>query len=154
MKSSITYGENYSDKILVASFAGISDYLNIGMFCSIFPYIVASIDSGMSDNSLANYTALIESIYYCMEIIGAFLGGYLGDAFGKKFVILYCITGYIIAASLLGMAETFIMLTISKVLFGLMGGIMPNLRGYVLNVTVDSNMHSLYKYIGLCSAGT
>lgn len=39
---------------------------------------------------------------------------------------------------------------IAKVLFGLAGGIVPNLKGYIRYVTDDTNISNLYVYLTLC----
>ncbi|WP_433629751.1 MFS transporter [Halomicrococcus sp. NG-SE-24] len=105
------------------------DLLGFGIIIPILPFYVRSF--GVSDV----YIGLLAASYSLMQFGFAPLLGRLSDARGRRPVLLLSIAGSAVAWTLFGLAGSVLVLFVSRMLAGAMGGNIAAAQAYVADVT-------------------
>jgi DHA1 family tetracycline resistance protein-like MFS transporter len=105
------------------------DMLGYGMVLPLLPFYVQQQDGG------ALVAGSLGSLYAAMQLVsGPVLGG-LSDRFGRKPILLICLTGTSLAFILLGLASTIELVFLAVMLDGVTGGNLTTAYAYIADVT-------------------
>ena len=104
--------------------------LGYGMVLPLLPFYVQQQDGAIMAGSLG-------SLYAIMQLVsGPILGG-LSDRFGRRPVLLICLTGTSLAFILLGLANTLQMVFLAVMLDGITGGNLTTAYAYIADVILQ-----------------
>mmetsp|Transcript_9497 Transcript_9497/g.1416 ORF Transcript_9497/g.1416 Transcript_9497/m.1416 type:complete len:121 (-) Transcript_9497:159-521(-) len=82
-------------------------------------------------------------------LVGAILWGYIGDKYSKKMVLNINLSCLFLLVLLLGFSVNYEMALSARFAIGLFTGIAPNLKGYISDVSDDSNISKYYIFYGV-----
>ena len=107
--------------------------LGFGLILPILPYYAESY--GASDTVIG----LLVASYAAAQFFGAPILGRLSDRFGRRPILLVSILGTLLGFILLGIANTLLLLFISRILDGITGGNISVARAYISDITTPEN---------------
>jgi DHA1 family tetracycline resistance protein-like MFS transporter len=119
------------------------DLLGFGLILPLLPYYAETF--GASDTVIG----LLVASYAAAQLIGAPLLGRFSDRWGRRPVLLVSLVGTGLGFLLLGVANTLLLLFISRILDGLTGGNISVAQAYITDVTDEE---SRAKGLGLIGA--
>ncbi len=109
------------------------DLLGFSFILPLLPYYAATFGASPF------VVGLLTASYAAAQFFGAPVLGRLSDRFGRKPVLLISIGGTFLGFMLLGVANTLLVLFISRILDGLTGGNISVAQAYISDVTDASN---------------
>lgn len=109
------------------------DLLGFSFILPLLPYYAATFGASPF------VVGLLTASYAAAQFFGAPILGRLSDRFGRKPVLLVSIFGTFLGFMLLGVANTLLVLFISRLLDGLTGGNISVAQAYISDVTDASN---------------
>ena len=109
------------------------DLLGFGLIIPLIPFYAETF--GASETVIG----LLVASYAAAQFIGAPVLGRISDRYGRRPVLLLSIFGTFLSLLLLGLANTLLVLFISRILDGLTGGNISVAQAYITDVTDESN---------------
>lgn len=109
------------------------DLLGFGLVIPLLPYYASNYGANEA------VQGLLVASYAAAQFIGAPLLGRLSDRFGRRPVLLLSIFGTFLSLLLLGVAQTLLILFISRILDGLTGGNISVAQAYIADVTDEKS---------------
>eukprot|EP01129_Flabellula_baltica_P014451 TRINITY_DN6913_c0_g1_i1.p1 TRINITY_DN6913_c0_g1~~TRINITY_DN6913_c0_g1_i1.p1 ORF type:complete len:391 (+),score=42.56 TRINITY_DN6913_c0_g1_i1:107-1279(+) len=111
----------------------IIDVLGFSLILPLLPYLTKQFAIN------AFYVGILQSCNSVAQLISVPFIGSISDNYGRKPVLLFCIFGTFVSFVMFGMAETYFMLVLSRVLDGAIGGNISLAKSYVTDVTTKEN---------------
>lgn len=108
------------------------DLIGFGMIIPVFPFYAEKV--GVSPASVIFFLGL----YSFGQLIGAPIWGALSDRYGRRPVLLVTLLANAAASWLLGLADTGLLLGLSRVVAGLAAGNVATAYAYATDVTTDA----------------
>ena len=118
------------------------DLLGFGIIIPILPFYVRSF--GASDV----YIGLLAASYSLMQFLSAPLLGRISDERGRRPILLLSVAGSAIAWTLFGLGGSLLVLFVSRMLAGAMGGNIATAQAYVADVTPPERRAAALGLIG------
>lgn len=109
------------------------DLLGFSFILPLLPYYASTFGASPF------VVGLITASYAAAQFLGAPILGRLSDRFGRKPILMISIAGTFIGFLLLGLANTILILFISRILDGLTGGNISVAQAYISDVTDAKN---------------
>lgn len=127
--------------ILILTFVFI-DVLGFSLILPLLPYYAAEFQAS------SFMVGLLLSSNAITQMIGAPILGRLSDRHGRKPLLVTSITGTVLSFLLLGWANSLIMLFISRILDGILGGNVSLAQAYITDSTTKENRAQGLGFIG------
>lgn len=123
------------------------DMLGIGLAYPILPKLIQQLQH--DDVVHASYTyGLLSSAYSLMQFLFAPLFGALSDRFGRRPVILLALGGSALSYLLMAAAPGLLLLTVARLLAGVMGGSFTAASAYLADITPPAKRAETFGLIG------
>ncbi|KDQ16314.1 hypothetical protein BOTBODRAFT_31015 [Botryobasidium botryosum FD-172 SS1] len=119
----------------------------------IFPYINQMIeDLHVTDDPsrVGFYSGVVDSIFSLAQLLAIYHSGRLSDKIGRKPVIFVGLAGVAISTLLFGLARTFTMVIITRVIAGALSGNIAVIHSVLGEITDESNQAFAFPIYGLC----
>ena len=118
------------------------DMLSFSLVLPLLPYYAREFGA----NALV--TGLIASAYPLAQVIAAPILGRLSDAYGRKPILMLSIAGTVAALILLGLANSLLLLFLSRVVDGLTGGNISVAQSYMADITKPEERGKAFGLVG------
>ncbi|KAI9446079.1 MFS general substrate transporter [Lactarius indigo] len=109
---------------------------------SIGPYINQLIRElpvvGGDGRRVGYYTGIIVSLHHAAQVVTTFYWNRLSDHVGRKPVLLTCLAGTIISTIIFGLSRSFLMLALSRFLYGALKGNIGVLKSLMAELTDET----------------
>lgn len=109
------------------------DLLGYGMMIPLLPYYVQAQHVG------AIAAGAVGSLYALMQLISGPIIGELSDRYGRRPVLLVCLSGTALAYFFLGMANSLTLIFLAVALDGITGGNLTTAYAYIADITTPEN---------------
>ena len=109
------------------------DLLGYGMMIPLLPYYVQEQHAG------ATAAGAIGSVYALMQLVSGPIIGELSDRYGRRPVLLVCLSGTALAYLLLGLANSLTLIFLAVALDGITGGNLTTAYAYIADMTTSEN---------------
>ncbi len=109
------------------------DLLGFGLILPLLPFLAN--DLGISEGTIG----LIVASYPAAQMVGAPFLGRLSDRYGRRPILLISIFGTAIGYLILGIANTVVLLFLSRIIDGLTGGNISVAQAYITDITDEKN---------------
>lgn len=116
--------------IFIAVFVNFMGY---GMVVPLMPLFVQQQSGG------AALVGALGATYAVMELFASPVIGALSDRFGRRPVLIACVTGTMLAYIMLGLAQSLAVIFLAVALDGITGGTLATAYAYVADVTTPEN---------------
>lgn len=107
--------------------------LGFGIILPLLPYYVESMGAG------AITIGFLSAAYSLFQLLAAPILGELSDKIGRRPVLIFSLIGTTISFILLGVANTILVLFISRILDGISGGNISTAQAYIADITSKEN---------------
>lgn len=107
--------------------------LGFGIILPLLPYYVESMGAG------AITIGLLSAAYSLFQLLAAPILGELSDKVGRRPVLIFSLIGTTISFFLLGVANTILVLFISRIVDGISGGNISTAQAYIADITSKEN---------------
>jgi DHA1 family tetracycline resistance protein-like MFS transporter len=119
--------------LLVIFLVVFIDLLGFGLILPLLPFYAESL--GASEVQIG----ILLVAFAAMQFIGAPILGSLSDRFGRRPLLIVSQVGTVIAFLMLGAADSWAMLLLSRMVGGLMGGNITVAQAYISDITDEAN---------------
>ncbi len=109
------------------------NFMGYGMVVPLMPLYVQQQSGG------AAVVGALGATYAVMELFASPIIGSLSDRFGRRPVLIACVTGTMLAYILLGLAQSLAVIFLAVALDGITGGTLATAYAYVADVTTPQN---------------
>ncbi|MEN8197030.1 MAG: MFS transporter, partial [Pseudomonadota bacterium] len=109
------------------------DMVGFGIIIPLLPFWAEHFDA------TPDLVALLMSVYAAFQFVFAFFWGWLSDRFGRKPILLISLFGSVTSFLLLGLADSLLMIFVSRALGGIMGANIAVAQAYIADVTTREN---------------
>lgn len=131
--------------ILITAFLSV---MGIGLIIPVIPFIVSEFVDSTKPDQIALYVGLLISLYSFCQFFAAPVLGALSDKYGRRPILLLCLTGSAIGYILFGIGGSLIVLFIGRVIDGLTGGDISTIFAYIADITAPANRGKYFGVIG------
>lgn len=107
--------------------------LGFGIILPLLPYYVESMGAG------AITIGLLSATYSLFQLLAAPILGELSDKIGRRPILIFSLIGTTISFVLLGIANTILIVFISRILDGISGGNISTAQAYIADITSKEN---------------
>ncbi len=107
--------------------------LGFGIILPLLPYYVESMGAG------AITIGFLSAAYSLFQLLAAPILGELSDKIGRRPVLIFSLIGTTISFFLLGVANTILILFISRIVDGISGGNISTAQAYIADITSKEN---------------
>ncbi len=107
--------------------------LGFGIILPLLPYYVESMGAG------AITIGLLSAAYSLFQLLAAPILGELSDKIGRRPVLIFSLIGTTLSFFLLGIANTILVLFISRIIDGISGGNISAAQAYIADITSKEN---------------
>lgn len=119
------------------------DLVGFGIIIPVLPFLARSFGAS------GFWIGVLLTAYSAAQILGAPILGRLSDQWGRRPILLLTLLGSVLSYFLMGVAQTFSVLILSRLLAGLCGGSIAAAQAYIADVTTKDERS---KYMGLLGA--
>jgi len=119
--------------LLVIFLVVFIDLLGFGLILPLLPFYAESLGAGEVQ------IGILLVAFAAMQFIGAPILGSLSDRFGRRPLLIVSQLGTVIAFLILGAADSWALLLLSRLVGGLMGGNITVAQAYIADVTDEAN---------------
>lgn len=119
------------------------DLMGFGIVLPLMPFFALEYDAS------ATMVGLLYAIYSMAQLIFSPIWGSLSDRVGRRPIMLLSTFGAVIAYILFGLSESLVLLFLSRLLAGIMGGNISTAQAYIADVTDQQNRSSGMALIGV-----
>ncbi|WP_203568383.1 TCR/Tet family MFS transporter [Aestuariimicrobium ganziense] len=122
------------------------DVMGLGLIIPVLPELVRRLVANETQTAL--WFGVMTSVFALMTFLFAPTFGALADRFGRRPVILVCLTGYGLSYLLLAWAPTIGWLLAGRVISGIMGATPATINAYIADVSTDRDRARNFGMIG------
>jgi MFS family permease len=126
-------------KLLPLYLSFMLDSIATGLAMPLLPFYIMELGAN------AFQLSLVISSNYVAQAIGCIVMGRVSDKYGRKVVLLCCLTASFISYTFVSRAQTVIQITAFRIISGIFGGLLPVMQSSVADV---SNQTDRPKYLG------
>lgn len=123
------------------------DSIGIGLIMPIMPDLIA--DLGITDLSTgALYGGALATAYAAMQFIFMPIFGNLSDRYGRRPVLLAAIAALFVDYILMGLAQSFVVLFIGRIIAGIAGATISTASAYIADVSAPEDRAKNFGMVG------
>lgn len=143
MSTKTTTQARHQTSLVVVYATVFLDLVGFGIIIPILPFLARSFGAG------GFWIGVLLTSYSAAQILGAPILGRLSDQHGRRPILLLTLLGSVLSYFLMGVAQSFTVLILSRLLAGLCGGSIAAAQAYIADVTTREERT---KYMGLLGA--
>lgn len=100
------------------------------------------------ESKISYYSGTLEGLNRLMSFFGCLIWGTVSDKIGRKNSLMIVLSGIMIASICFGLATSYEMAVLCRMVAGLFGGTIPIAKAMLRDLSDDSNIAILYSYLG------
>lgn len=120
------------------------DILGFSIILPMLPYYAQSFGAS------GTQVGMLLTSYSLAQFFGAILLGRLSDRFGRRPILLMCLTGSALSFLLLAQAHSLLIIFLSRSLAGFFGGAIATAQAYISDVTDKKERTKYMGFLGAC----
>lgn len=128
-----SFSANKDKRIWIIFLIVFVNLLGFGIILPLLPYYAESFGGG------ALTIGFLSAAYSLFQLLTAPLLGELSDKIGRRPILIFSLVGTTLSFFLLGIANTIVMLFISRIVSGISGGNISAAQAYIADITSEEN---------------